>query len=353
MVVWDHYLTLGWLFFNGVLCMKFYLNLFSVETWEAFNRHGADVSGFSKYQRTQASKIEVDSVFLCYLVKLSRWVGALRITGESYDDNTPIFRQEDDPFIVRFPVSPLVKLSPENGIPIQIDDVWHRLEWTRDIIPGNIGWGAHFQRSLRLMPEGDGQFLLDMLQKQSTAPIEYPLTRRDRRILSATNTVRTERGDVEVEIPDEDDEPVIATEESEQPRESLIVQASLAKIGAAMGMEVWLPRSDRTKLETYLDLTVTASLIDEITLPFKNAVIRTIEQIDVLWINEGAIVRAFEVEHTTAVHSGLLRMADLLIMVPNLDVKFHIVADDQRRGKVFKELKRPVFQMMEGQLSRK
>ena len=336
--------------------MNFYLNLFSVETWQAFRKHGAEISGFSVNQRIQASKIETDSILLCYVVKLSRWVGALKIIGQSFEDNTPIFKEVNDPFVVRFPVSPLTLLSPEEGIPVQEEEVWNRLQWTKDIEQGSLGWGSwgtNFQRSLRPLPEGDGEFLLDLLRKQSTEPIEYPLTKKEKRILTSTNKIRTEAGEVEVEIPDEDDDSDIVTNETDQLRESLLIQAELAKIGSAIGLKVWLPRSDRTKLEPYLEPSVCESLIDEITLPFEDVVIRTIENIDVLWFDRRTIVRAFEVEHTTAVNSGLLRMADLLTMLPNLDVKFHIVADDQRRGKVFKEIKRPVFQIMEGQLGRK
>jgi hypothetical protein len=36
------------------------------------------------------------------------------------------------------------------------------------------------------------------------------------------------------------------------------------------------------------------------------------EQIEVLWLKGRAIQRAFEVEHTTSIYSGILRMADLL-----------------------------------------
>jgi hypothetical protein len=43
-------------------------------------------------------------------------------------------------------------------------------------------------------------------------------------------------------------------------------------------------------------------------------------------------VRAFEVEHTTAIYSGLLRMADLLSLVPNMDIKLHIVAPEPPQG---------------------
>ena len=64
---------------------------------------------------------------------------------------------------------------------------------------------------------------------------------------------------------------------------------------------------------------------------------KTIEQIVVLWIKKRSIVRAFEVEHTTSVYSGLLRMADLLAMQPNLKIKLHIVAPESRRDKVLRE----------------
>jgi hypothetical protein len=39
-----------------------------------------------------------------------------------------------------------------------------------------------------------------------------------------------------------------------------------------------------------------------------------IERIDVLWLKGRSIKRAFEVEHTTSIYSGILRMADLLAL---------------------------------------
>jgi hypothetical protein len=81
--------------------------------------------------------------------------------------------------------------------------------------------------------------------------------------------------------------------------------------------------------------------------------LKTIEQIDVLWLSKKTIVRAFEVEHTTAVYSGILRMADLLALQPNFHTRLHIVAPEERRKKVFQELRRPAFSVFEqGPLSR-
>jgi len=58
-------------------------------------------------------------------------------------------------------------------------------------------------------------------------------------------------------------------------------------------------------------------------------------------------VRAFEVEHTTAIYSGILRMADLLALQPNMQIRLHIVAPVERREKMLREIKRPVFSLLD------
>jgi len=44
---------------------------------------------------------------------------------------------------------------------------------------------------------------------------------------------------------------------------------------------------------------------------------------------------------------GLLRMADLLALQPNMDIRLHIVAPTAKREKVFQEIRRPVFSLLE------
>ncbi len=130
-------------------------------------------------------------------------------------------------------------------------------------------------------------------------------------------------------------------------RESLQIQAALAEIGSQMGFQIWLPRADRARVLTKWKPDA-GVLLDELPVGFDQATMKTIEQIDVLWLKRRSIVRAFEVEHTTSVYSGLLRMADLLAMQPNLRIKLHIVAPALRREKVIQEIRRPVFALLEG-----
>jgi hypothetical protein len=41
-------------------------------------------------------------------------------------------------------------------------------------------------------------------------------------------------------------------------------------------------------------------------------------------------------------------MADLIALQPNMDIKLHIVAPVAKREKVFQEIRRPVFSLLEG-----
>src|SRR5205814_3932267 len=92
-------------------------------------------------------------------------------------------------------------------------------------------------------------------------------------------------------------------------------------------------------------------MIDQLPTQFNEATNRTIEVIDVLWLKGNSIVAAFEVESTTVVYSGLLRMSDLLALQPNLDIDLYIVAPDDRRAKVEQEILRPSFQLRDKPLS--
>jgi hypothetical protein len=129
-------------------------------------------------------------------------------------------------------------------------------------------------------------------------------------------------------------------------RESARIQALLAVIGEKMGFKIWVPKGDRAAvLQEWTPAD--GSLVNVLPLNYNEPTLQTIEQIDVLWLKGRAIVRAFEIEHTTAVYSGILRMADLLALQPNMDIKLHIVAPESRKPKVMGEIQRPVFSLLE------
>ena len=149
-----------------------------------------------------------------------------------------------------------------------------------------------------------------------------------------------------VSVPEEAPHEKNASKDEPAVRESIKVQAMVAEIGEKMGFKIWIPRNDRSRVlqEWKPEAGI---LIEELPLSYDQATLKTIEQIDVLWLRRRSIVRAFEVEHTTSIYSGILRMADLLALQPNMDIKLHLVAPGNRREKVFEELQRPVFSLLE------
>jgi hypothetical protein len=171
---------------------------------------------------------------------------------------------------------------------------------------------------------------------------------------SREHKIETPSGEQTVTVPTKEEDEVLGAEATVQAlkseaRQSHQVQAKLAEIGATMQFRVWLPKADRGRVQDLIAKPLQLALLGEkLPLNYNSATIATIEQIDVIWITKkGSIARAFEVEHTTAVYSGLLRMADLLSLQPNMNIQLYIVAPEERRDKVFAEMRRPIFSQLE------
>lgn len=325
--------------------MAYYLDLFSPETHERFSASDRSVSGFRVRQRNAAAKLKPGDKLVCYLTRLSRWVGLLEVQSVAFEDGSPIFASDNDPFVVRFKVKPVVWLPPDQGLPIHDEAIWSSLSLTKEHSPETSRWTGFFRSSLNHLSDPDGLFLEQKLAEQQRAAKPYPLTEDDRKAL-APHVAKRPEGAVTVTVPDDVEEEAEEATES-HPRESIKVQALLARIGATMGCKVWLPANDRGAVLGEWPGGKHA-VVDELPLNYDKTTLDTIERIDVLWLKGRSIVRAFEVEHTTAIYSGLLRMADLISLQPNMEIKLHIVAPEARRSKVLQEIKRPVFSLLEG-----
>ena len=328
--------------------MTYWLDLFTPYTWTRFQEHGASVSGFrARQRRTASERVKQGDLFICYLVKLSRWCGVLEVTSAAYEDHTPIFADENDPFSIRFKVKPKVMLDFEHSIPIE--ELWDRLSFTRELVRGSAGWAqfAKMRQSLLRVTDEDGEVIANALTEQAHIKRSFQLDASDLRHVAPRTVVRTEKGEVEVEVPDREEERP-SDETVVEARASLKVQARVAQLGAILGFNIWVPAGDRAKLTELLPATHHAKLLTTLPVNYDPATLKTIGNIDVIWLERRAIAHAFEVEHTTAIYSGLLRMADLLAMQPRISISLHIVAPIERRDQVRREIVRPVFSVLEG-----
>lgn len=324
--------------------MTYFLDLFSPETYEAYRRSNQEVTGFRLRHRRMAERVNPGDKFICYMTKLSRWVGVLEVTSKFFIDDTPIFYPESDPFVVRFNVKPFVLLEVDKAIPIHEDKVWSSLSFTREFEKPSTAWTGKVRGSLVQLDERDGEFLENTLKRQVNEGALYPIDKEKYKKLGASPVRRADKT-VLVSVPEDEPE-----EEEELPqqesRESIRIQALLADIGCHMGFSIWLPKADRgSVLKERKDES--KNLLPRLPLNYDDTTLRTIENIDVLWLKRRSIFRAFEIEHSTSVYSGILRMADLLALQPNMDIKLHIVAPGSKREKVFQEIRRPVFSLLE------
>ena len=333
--------------------MKYLLDLFTPDTWRAFRQRGADVTGFRERQRRLASeRVRKGDIFICYLTRVSRWCGVLQVESGLYSDDSPYF-DAPDPFTVRFKVKPIVVLEPESAIPIRDDEVWNTLSVTRQYDKAESRWTGFFRGSLNMFTDTDGSYLVELLKGQEENPSSYPLTDTDRRRLAGKRKIPTLVREVEVEVPDSDEydnsaesimpEPILATDS----RKSIQMQAKVAQIGAEMGFHIWVPRNDKARVLKHIPIGIRERFLDRLPLNYDDTTLRTVEQINVLWLKGRSMARAFEIEHTTAIYSGLLRMADLLALQPNMDIRLHIVAPLDKRERVLREIRRPVFSLLE------
>lgn len=328
--------------------MAYFLDLFSPETYTAFKRSQQDISGFRYRHRFAAERIKPGDKLICYLTKLSRWFGILEIVEGPFQDSTPIFYPDDDPFVIRFKVKALVWLDAEKAVPIQNPDVWKTLSFTKDYEPKSSRWTGKIRTSLIQIPHADGNFLEQLMFSQREGGRTFPL--EDSEITAfETHTVRRADKTIAVTVPLQittESTPNGGEEVESEIRESIKVQAMLAEIGNQMGLKIWIPKADRGGvLKEWKEPG--GALLDRLPLNYDDTTLKTIEQIDVLWLRGRSIVRAFEVEHTTSIYSGLLRMADLLALQPNMDIRLQIVAPIAKREKVFQEIRRPVFSLLE------
>lgn len=323
--------------------MAYYIDLFSPATYGAFTASDRSISGFRMRQKGIAATIRPGDKLICYMTKLSRWVGVLEVVSEYFLDDTPVFLPAADPFQVRFRVRPGIWLTPETSIPIRHDICWKHLSFTKDSSRNGSSWTGPLRNSLRKLSDEDGRYLEELLAAQQISLKEYALSPADRKKLQPS-LVHSEAGMISVSIPDDETH---TRDRSASEAGHIQMQATVAEIGDRMGFKIWLPRSDRQRVLEVWQPTSDTVLLEHLPLNFDPVTLKIIENIDVLWIRRSAIVHAFEVEHTTSIYSGLLRMADLMTLQPNLSISAHIVAPSSRRTKVLQEISRPVFSLLD------
>lgn len=321
--------------------MKYYIDLFSPETYEAFCNSDQSTSGFRPKQENIAKTIHKGDYLVAYITKISQFAGILEVQSDYFVEDKPIFYESSDPFIIRFKVKPIIWLPLDKAIPIYEENLWNKLSFTGE----GRAWTSMVRGSLREIKDSDGSLIFKTLKEISASDIKFPLSEDDNKKIKG-HKIRTQNSkEVSVTVPDNDK--IQVDEDQDKIRDSIKIQALLAGIGERINLKIWIPKSDRNRVLELWQPKEDDILLETLPLNYDDTTLKTIENIDVLWVKRRSIVRAFEVEHTTSIYSGILRMADLMALQPNLNIKSHIVAPEDRKDKVLQEISRPVFTLLE------
>jgi hypothetical protein len=124
------------------------------------------------------------------------------------------------------------------------------------------------------------------------------------------------------------------------------IQYLLVKLGADTGFRYHVATSDQGRIWNGHRLGDMPRRREHLPQQFDPATNRTIELIDVLWLDGNAILAAFEVESTTSIYSVLLRMSDLPACQPTVSDPLFLVAPEERRAQVVRQVNRPTFERM-------
>lgn len=122
------------------------------------------------------------------------------------------------------------------------------------------------------------------------------------------------------------------------------VQGWLRDLGRALGYDVWIASNDQGRPFGEGRLGDGCAPALPSTLQAKGG-FDAIRLIDVLWLDRqnGGVVAAYEVEHSTSIYSGIVRLLDLALGPAQALCGLFLVAPDDREGEVRAQLMRPAF----------
>ena len=130
----------------------------SPENFAATREHGFSVIGMKERRRRQALEMEPGERIVLYLTRVMAFAASVRITGELYEDRTPIWPGKPgkaDPYPWRFATEPEWILEEQAWIPAEslVDELEHIRKWPRE------HWKLAFQGQLRTVGDADGALL--------------------------------------------------------------------------------------------------------------------------------------------------------------------------------------------------
>jgi hypothetical protein len=140
----------------------------SPENFAATRAHGFRVIGMKEIRRNIAQQMEPGDEIVFYLTRIKAFGGAVRITGEMYEERTKIWPGKPgnvDPYPWRFETEPVLILDEDQYVPAEemAPELEHVRKWPLE------HWTLAFQGQLRTVSDADAALLRERLREAASA----------------------------------------------------------------------------------------------------------------------------------------------------------------------------------------
>jgi predicted RNA-binding protein len=293
--------------------MRYWVFSVTPENWRIMN----DSKVWAAKRESVARSVEPGDFGVFYVKGTQEFRGAFRFTEDWYPATAPIWEEEKDGGAIVYPdqikIEP-VALGRANAVALaqRLTFIRNKKTWFIYL----MGSPANLRRPI---PREDFDRIVQELKKKPGLVADQPLP------------------------------PGGVTASEEQGHTA--VQKMLIETGKAGGCDVWVAKNDKNK--SYAGVRFTDLCLESLPdLGLSENVVRLIENIDVIWLRKHVVLAAFEIEHSTSIYSGLLRLSDLVALLPNIKVQLFMVVPETRKAKVAEEVNRPTFGELPSPLSK-
>ena len=150
--------------------VQYWLDLFTPRTWEEAQRNNFKLSGFRVNRWGIVQKIEPGDLLICYITRISRFSGILKVVSKPYKDEKKarkIWKGDNFPCVMD--VEPIITL-----------DFLHSVPATEVISKLTIAakWGGIVRGSPNRITKQDGDTIKNILKTSIKKNIEYPLSKK-------------------------------------------------------------------------------------------------------------------------------------------------------------------------------
>lgn len=152
---------------------QYWTVVFTGRTWDEFIKAGGKSMGFREHRTDVVQRMRPGDRLLCYVSKVSRWIGILEVAGGLGRDKTRIF--SDESFPLRVPVKVIEQLTRSNSIPVR--ELLPRFSWWNESL-SPAQWGARLQTTPTQMNPVDGSMVELAIREAVSHPVSRPVVEK-------------------------------------------------------------------------------------------------------------------------------------------------------------------------------